>query len=118
MKLNLLALRSPDPKRLSGFYELLGLIFEYHRHGNSPYHYSARIDGVVLEIYPLKKDQAEADKHLRLGFTIDAFDKIISSLRANNTFFVSEPADTEFGYCAVAEDPDGRKVELYKSHQL
>ncbi len=40
MELRLLVLRTPDMLQLSNFYTLLGLKFEYHQHGNSPFHYS------------------------------------------------------------------------------
>lgn len=70
MELRLLVILTPDPLALSGFYSLLGMKFEYHKHGNSPYHYSAMIRSCVLEIYPLGKTQTEPDKNLRIGFTI------------------------------------------------
>ena len=74
MEIRLLVLRTGDMKRLADFYGILGLVFEYHKHGNSPYHYSALIDKTVLEIYPLTKSQAEVDKTVRLGFAIDNFE--------------------------------------------
>ena len=102
-------------KGLASFYTTLGLTFDYHRHGNSPYHYSATIGQTVLEIYPLHKNQTETDKELRLGFSIDNFDDVIQLLRANNITFISEPMQDEYGYIAIITDPDGRKIELYKT---
>lgn len=101
-------------QKLVDFYALLGFSFDYHKHGNSPYHYSATIDGTVLEIYPLTKSQPEADKHLRLGFELDDFDLAVVSLKKAEAQFASEPAQTDFGFMAVVVDPDGRRVELYK----
>ena len=82
MDLRLIVLRTSDPKRLADFYSLLGLTFDYHKHGNSPFHYGASIGELVLEIYPLTKSQTEPDKHLRLGFGIDDFDETIKSLKS------------------------------------
>ena len=114
MELRLIVLRTSDTKRLSDFYSLLGLTLEYHRHGNSPYHYSATIGPTVLEIYPLAKNQMEADKNLRIGLAIDNFERIIQELKSNNATFSTDPAQTQFGFSAIVQDPDGRKIELYR----
>jgi len=62
---------------LVAFYSRLGLVFQYHKHGNSPCHYSAEIGDAVLEIYPLAKSQEMAHKNLRLGFVIADFDDVM-----------------------------------------
>jgi lactoylglutathione lyase len=114
MEIRLLVLRTGDPSRLAAFYSSLGYAFEYHKHGNSPYHYSATIRSTVLEIYPLAKGQVEADKNLRLGFGINNFDEVIHQLKTLQISFAMEATQTDFGFMAVIVDPDGRKVELYK----
>jgi len=101
-------------RRLVEFYQLFGLKFDYHKHDNSPYHYSSTIGETVVEIYPLTKSQTEADKSLRLGFEIDNFDTTIELLKENNIVFASQPVSTAFGFMSVVVDPDGRKIELYK----
>src|ERR1043165_4793391 len=114
MQLRLLVIRTPDMPKLADFYSLLGLTFEYHKHGKSPFHYSAIIGQTTLEIYPLAKGQTEADKDLRLGFAVDNFENTIQVLREKNTEFLSEPMQTEYGFMTIVKDPDGRKIELYK----
>lgn len=113
MDIRLLVIRTSDIKRLSDFYNSLGLSFQYHKHGQSPYHYSATIGALVLEIYPLAKGQEEVDKHLRIGFAIDNFQETLEKLKGANIQFIMEPILTEFGYMAVIADPDNRKIELY-----
>ena len=113
MELKLIVIRTNDQKKLADFYSLLGLKFDYHSHGNSPMHYSAGIGSMVLEIYPLSKNQFEPDKSLRLGFAIDNFDDILLHLKNSNIVF-SAPVITEFGFLTVISDPDGRKIEIYK----
>lgn len=115
MDIRLLVLRTSDPKKLADFYGLFGLYFEYHKHGNSPFHYSTTIGKTVLEIYPLTKNQAEADRNLRLGFGIDDFEETILKLQKSDIKFSLEPTQTNFGYMAIICDPDGRKIELYKN---
>jgi catechol 2,3-dioxygenase-like lactoylglutathione lyase family enzyme len=114
MNLRLLVLRTANTEKLADFYRLFGMIFNYHQHDNSPFHYSALIGQCVFEIYPLSKSQIEADKHLRLGFEIDNFDQTIIKLKALQIPFSLEPTETEFVFLAIVVDPDGRKVELYK----
>lgn len=57
MELRLIVLRTGNMQKLVDFYSLLGCDFEYHKHGNSPYHYSAKTGKTVSEIYPLSKDK-------------------------------------------------------------
>ncbi len=113
MEIRLLVIRTNEQKRLADFYSLLGLKFDYHKHDNSPMHYSTTIGSLVLEIYPLSKNQTEVDKNLRLGFAIDNFDETLNLLK-NNEIAFSEPTLTEFGFVTIISDPDGRKIELYK----
>ena len=87
MELKLIVLRTSNIQKLSDFYALLGLKFEYHKHGNSPYHYSGTIGQTVFEIYPLTKNQSEADKNLRLGFAIDNFEIVTQELKKITSHF-------------------------------
>ncbi len=114
MDIRLLVIRTGDTKRLADFYSLLGLTFVYHKHGNSPFHYSATIGQTVLEIYPLATSQSEPDRSLRLGFGIDDFDEKVRKLKGLEVTFSLEPIQTDFGFVTIISDPDGRKVELYK----
>ncbi|GAB2816560.1 VOC family protein [Ferruginibacter profundus] len=113
MEIKLLVLRTADIQKLADFYAVLGLTFEYHKHGNSAYHFSTLIDKTILEIYPLAKNQPEPDKNLRLGFSIDNFNQVISILKEKQVVF-TEPTSTDFGFMTIITDPDGRKIELYK----
>jgi lactoylglutathione lyase len=114
MEIRLLVIRTPDMIKLADFYNLLGLTFEYHKHGKSRFHYSATIGHTTLEIYPLAKGQTEADKELRLGFAVEKFDNTIQLLKEKDAEFLSGPMQTDYGYMTIVKDPDGRKIELYK----
>lgn len=115
MEIRLIVIRTAEPEKLAEFYSWLGLEFEYHKHGNSPYHYAAMVGSMTLEIYPLTKSQVEADKYLRLGFAIDEFETKLELLKSKG-LLINEPVSTEFGYMTVISDLDGRKIELYKKH--
>lgn len=115
MQLTLLVIRCADIHAAARFYSMLGLELEYHRYDGSPMHYSGKSGITVIEIYPLAKEQEQPDKNLRIGFTLSGFDEVIQKLEAEAVVFVSSPAQTPFGYSAVILDPDGRKVELYRS---
>lgn len=114
MELKLIVLRTPDPQRLAQFYTKLGLQFDYHRHGNNPYHYSTPIGETVFEIYPLMKNQTTVDTSLRLGFNVNNFYNVLQKISESGMEIVTEPTQIEWGIMAVVLDPDGRKIELYK----
>ena len=111
MKLNLIVIRTADMLRLVNFYKILGLEFDYHKHDKGVFHYTTKIGDTTFEIYPLLKNQVEADISTRLGFEIESFEEKIALL---SEFMVSQPMQTEFGLCAIVKDTDGRKVEIYK----
>ena len=115
MHINLIVIRTDNPKELSGFYEQIGMKFEYHQHGKGTWHYSTEIEKTVFEIYPLMKNQVNPDISLRLGFTIKNLDEIIENLKKQNVKIVREPKDSEWGYFAIIKDLDGRKIELKRS---
>lgn len=112
MKLNLLVIRTSNPKALAAQYELLGFIFDYHQHGNGPFHYASNKDGFVFEIYPLRKSSMEADNSIRLGAKVENLISTIEKIRSSNWKILSEPRHTDWGFTALVEDLDGRKVEL------
>lgn len=112
MKLNLLVIRTKDIEVLKSQYELLGIVFEYHKHGKGPYHYAAELKDCVFEIYPLTKSMTKADGSLRLGFDVENVNATILQLQKSNWEILSEPKETEWGLTAIVQDLDGRKVEL------
>ncbi len=114
MEIALIVIRTKDMERIVSFYSLLGLEFEYHQHNNSPFHYSAKVDKGILEIYPLAKGYSEVDASLRLGFRISNFEYIINELKEASVHFAIEPSSSDWGVMAVVVDPDGRKIELYE----
>ncbi|WP_299438272.1 hypothetical protein [uncultured Aquimarina sp.] len=112
MKINLLVIRTDNPEILKTQYEKLGFNFDYHQHGNGPFHYASEQDGFVFEIYPLTKSMGKADNSIRLGFEIQELNAKIIDLENSNWKIISEPKETEWGLTALIQDLDGRKIEL------
>ena len=110
--LNLVVIRARDMELLARFYEVLGLCFTKHRHGNGPEHLSCDIDGIVFEIYPAGANESTAST--RLGFTVPVLKDALDELRRLNATVLTEPADTPYGRRAVVKDFEGHKVELYE----
>jgi len=118
MKINLIVIKTSRPEELSKQYELLGLKFNFHKHTVGPYHYAAKLDNLTFEIYPLPKSKTETDNTTRLGFEIVGLDKITSDIKASNWKIISAPVLSEWGYTAIIEDLDGRKVELKEKEKI
>lgn len=112
MKLNLIVIRTQQLEKQAKFYEKLGIKFQYHKHGNSPYHYSADLDGTVFEIYPTKNENS-VNRSTRLGFQVKDLDQLIENLEVTEVeSIIKYPEPTTWGYTALIKDLDGRKIEL------
>lgn len=115
--LSLLVLKTSQPDALSKQYELLGITFDYHKHESGPYHYAATVGKLTFEIYPLPKSKTESDNTTRIGFEVTELDRLMEQIPTSNWKIISPASQTEWGYSAIIEDLDGRKVELKKSEK-
>lgn len=112
MKLNLLVIRTKNPEALKTQYECIGFEFDYHQHGNAPFHYTSNKDEFVFEIYPLTKSMDKGDNSVRLGFEINNLNLVIEKIKDSNWILLSDITETEWGPMAIIQDLDGRKIEL------
>ena len=109
MKINLVVIRSSNIEEAKDLYEsILGLTFQEEKHGTGPKHFSAIINGTVLEIYPKLKYGTEG---LRLGFSIANLDLAKEKLNEAQLKFKENPESIIF------TDLDGHKIEL-KADQI
>ena len=79
LKLNLIVLRTENPLETVQWYaETFGLEFITESHNNGVLHYSAKLSGGLLEIYPAKKDVSK----ITFGFSLNKsdFEKIALNL--------------------------------------
>ncbi|MCB1179696.1 MAG: hypothetical protein KDK36_19115 [Leptospiraceae bacterium] len=112
MKLNLLVIKSKNIHDLKDQYEMLGIKFEYHKHGEGPMHYSSIIDGIVFEIYPIKVDFIEIQGKLRLGFEVENLDLLIKNIERTTWRIIKGKYKSDYGNIAIIEDLDNNKIEL------
>lgn len=110
-QLNLLVIRCQDIHRSKKFYELLGLEFELHRHGNGPEHYATTNSETVFELYT-HRDSQPSTFAVRFGFRISSLDQHFQLLVDAGGQLVSSPNDSEWGKRAVLKDLDGHTIEL------
>ncbi len=111
---SLVVLRTADPQTLLPFYQALGLEFQQERHGSGPLHFSCVMGGVVLEIYPPKKNQTEANVSVpMLGFCVDSLEETLVRLRVIGVESGAIYTTTTDISCTV-RDFDGRTVYLTK----
>ncbi len=109
-RLNLLVLYSRDVERLRYFYEnFLKFSFVKEKHGNGAEHYSCQLGELVLELYPTSKENTHTT---RLGFAIEGLDELIKKLDC--AFVHRSPFETDYGRCAIIQDPDDRFIHLYE----
>lgn len=110
--LNLIVIKTDNLQGQAEFYRALGIEFDYHKHGNGPYHYASIAGNPTLEIYPLPKNATKPDHTTRLGLVVEQLDVLIADLKSRGITIVSEPTVSEWGYMAIVQDLDGRKIEL------
>jgi len=110
--INLIVIKADKLQEQFEFYLALGLQFEYHRHGDGPHHYASMGAPPVIEIYPLSKGVQQPDHTTRLGFTVEKLDELIRQLQDKGVRIITAPEVNEWGYGAVVQDMDGRKIEL------
>ena len=108
---NLTVIRCADIDVSAAFYRLIGLEFEKHRHGAGAEHYAAS-DGIwTFELYPASA-KFPASSSARIGFAVASCDEVANKLRVAGFSLDATPADSPWGRRAVAQDPDGHRVEL------
>ncbi|HEY1081954.1 MAG TPA: VOC family protein [Prosthecobacter sp.] len=110
-RINLVVIRTSDLERSSLFYNLIGINFIKHRHGQGPEHLSADLEGTVFELYLLEPEQPST-LSARVGFQVCSVVETVRILQEKGHPIVSSPKDSPWGRRAVVSDPDGHRVEL------
>ena len=109
--ISFIVLRCADIERSRAFYEAtLGVVAREEQHGKGPRHYSFRLDGAILELYPRGEREIGG---LRFGLrVVDLTATLASAQRAGGRIVRTASGDVS----AVLEDPDGHKIELVQQH--
>lgn len=94
--------------------------FEDEDHGDGRLHAAADVRGVHIAVFPCSGASGagpsaagwRANGSTFVGFYVPSLDEAVASLRALGSKVLVEHQVCEWGCRAVAEDPDGRAVEV------
>jgi lactoylglutathione lyase len=111
IQLNLVVIRSVNLEKSVDFYQMLGLRFLKHRHGNGLEHFVSQLGLMTFEIYP-QTAKIGTTTGTRLGFQVLDLDSIIIKLEKEDISIIAKPTKSEWGLRSVVIDPDGHRVEL------
>lgn len=109
--LSLVVIRSGNLQESVRFYQMLGLKFEKHQHGNGLKHFASNLGQTTFEIYP-QTAQGGTTTGTRLGFQVSDVDSLVIRLQKENITVITKPSISEWGLRAVVVDPDGHRIEL------
>ncbi|MEM7384030.1 MAG: VOC family protein, partial [Verrucomicrobiota bacterium] len=93
-RLNLVVIRSNDLEGSRAFYELIGLPFTRHQHGDGAGHYASETPSFVFEIYPTK-DRSSVGA--RIGFEVESVDEVVERMQAQGFTILSQPRNSPWG---------------------
>jgi predicted enzyme related to lactoylglutathione lyase len=112
-----LVLFATDPQKTAAFYCALGVPLEDEDHGEGPVHSAAEIGSVHFAIYPAETPSAGVTPwrgagSAFAGFYVDSLDDAVASVTALGAPLLAGHQPRPWGCRALAEDPDGRTVEI------
>ena len=103
------------------FYETVGLAFAEEQHGGGPVHYACDLQGMVLEIYPLRAGvTAKPCDTVALVLFVDEFEKVLAGVRAMDLKpgKVGVYVESQGLRSVSVRDPDGLLVRLLERDPL
>jgi lactoylglutathione lyase len=123
LEVSSIVLFAADAEQTAAFYRALGIPLEGEDHGDGPVHLAADLGGVHFAIFQAGGDPASRAPGWRAagsdfqGFFVASLDGAVGELRALGASILTEHETRPWGCRAIAEDPDGRAVEInQRSH--
>ncbi|HEY1920502.1 MAG TPA: VOC family protein [Streptosporangiaceae bacterium] len=111
-----LVLFATDPATTATFYRAVGLDLEDEDHGEGPVHFATELGPVHFAIYPAEAPGVAAERRsggsVFPGFYVESLDQAAQSLAQANATMLTGHEQMPWGCRLVAEDPDGRAVEI------
>jgi lactoylglutathione lyase len=107
-----------DAERTAAFYNAVGVPLEAEDHGDGPEHLAADLNGVHFAVYQAPDDTTSRAAEWRHagsdspGFYVESLDDAVSALRTLGSSILTDHEQRPWGCRAIAEDPDGRAVEI------
>jgi len=111
-----LVVYAANPSATAAFYRALGLVLEDEYHGDGPIHFATELGPVHFAIYPAETPGRATERRsggsVFPGFYVDSLDRAVEELNAAGAPMLTEHEQMPWGCRIVAEDPDGRAVEV------
>jgi lactoylglutathione lyase len=111
-----LVLFAVNPPATAAFYRALGLELEDEHHGEGPVHSAVELGPVHFAIYPAgapgRAPERRSGGSLFPGFYVESLDRATEELTRAGALILTEHEQMPWGCRVVAEDPDGRAVEI------
>jgi predicted enzyme related to lactoylglutathione lyase len=111
-----LVLFAARPAVTAAFYRALGLPLEDENHGEGPVHFATELGPVHFAIYPAEAPGRATERRtggsVFPGFYVESLDRVTEALTQSGTPVLTNHQEMPWGCRIVAEDPDGRAIEI------
>jgi len=111
-----LVLYAASPQATAAFYRALGLELAEEDHGEGPVHFATELGPVHFAIYPAEEPGRAPERRsggsMFPGFYVQSMDRATEALAQIGAPVLTEHQQMSWGCRVVAEDPDGRPVEI------
>jgi len=111
-----LVLFAASPAATMAFYRAVGLELDAEEHGGGPVHFAAELGPVHSAIYPAevagRASERRSGGSLFPGFYVESLDRAVEALARVGASMLTGHQQMPSGCRVVAEDPDGRAVEI------
>ncbi|HUB42668.1 MAG TPA: VOC family protein [Streptosporangiaceae bacterium] len=111
-----LVLFAASPAATMAFYRAVGLELEAEDHGEGPVHFATELGPVHFAIYPAevagRAGERRSGGSLFPGFYVESLDRATEALAQQGAPMLTGHQEMPWGCRVVAEDPDGRAVEI------
>ena len=111
-----LVLYATSPPATAAFYRALGLDLADEDHGEGPVHFATELGAVHFAIYPAQAPGRATERRSGgssfPGFYVESLDQVAEVLAQAGTPVLTGHQQMPWGCRVVAEDPDGRTIEI------
>jgi predicted enzyme related to lactoylglutathione lyase len=113
-----IVLYAGELERTGSFYRTVGVPLEHEDHDDGPAHFAAELGGLHFAVYASPQPDSQRARPWRStgsdfpGFYVPSLDTVTTDLAAAGIRLLEEHEPMPWGCRVVAEDPDGRAVEI------
>jgi lactoylglutathione lyase len=111
-----LVLYAADPGTTAAFYRAIDLELGAEDHGEGPVHLATELGPVHFAVYPAEAPGRAGERRsggsFFPGFYVESLDRAVEALARVGAPVLTEHEQMPWGCRVVAEDPDGRAVEV------